>query len=53
MLNQPRNPQGFGVDKSRIRAADIHTCVGCERHFKRVIDAKGKRVRSPALLARS
>jgi hypothetical protein len=25
------------------------TCFGCEREFKRVVDARGKRVRSPAL----
>ena len=24
------------------------TCFGCEREFKRVVDARGKRVRSPA-----
>jgi hypothetical protein len=25
------------------------TCVGCERQFERVVDARGKRVRFPAL----
>jgi hypothetical protein len=25
------------------------TCPGCEREFERVVDARGKRVRSPAL----
>ena len=71
MLNQPRDPQGFGVDSkprcpncgeltflTRRAPASEHaleyerqtfTCVGCERQFKRLVDARGKRVRSPAL----
>ena len=28
------------------------TCLGCERQFERLVDARGKRVRSPALSQR-
>jgi hypothetical protein len=71
MLDQPRNPRGFGADdKPRCpncgeltfltrrapAAKDVveyerqtFTSFGFEREFKRVVDARGKRVRSPAL----
>ena len=76
MLNQSRNPRGFGADDKprcpncgeptsltgRAPASEnaleyeqqTFTCFGCERQFERLVDARGKRVRSSGIeLARS